>query len=67
MTKSIEYSQAKSIIDSFQLHEEKYINVSHLANFRKYLREIVSKRQGSEQFTTRYDTDKKQIKVIRIR
>ena len=65
MSKSPDYQIAKDIIDTMQLHEEISINVLKLPNFRKYLREIVFKRNGNEQFTTRKELN--QVRVIRIR
>jgi len=65
MSKSPDYQTAKDIIDTMQLHEEICINVLKLPNFRKYLREIVFKRNGNEQFTTRKELN--QVRVIRIR
>lgn len=60
-----DYQLAKGIIDTMKLHEQVFIDVTSLGNFRKYLREIVNKRQGIEQFTTRHEIPK--VKVIRIR
>jgi len=65
MSKSPDYQIAKDIVDTMQLHEEVSIKVVKLPNFRKYLREIVFKRTGNEQFATRKESS--QVKVIRIR
>lgn len=65
MSKSPDYQLAKDIIDTMQLHEELSVNTVKLPNFRKYLREIVTKRKGNEQFATRKED--KAVKVIRIR
>lgn len=65
MSKSPDYQLAKDIIDTMKLHEELSVKTVKLPNFRKYLREIVAKRNGNEQFATRKED--KTVKVIRIR
>lgn len=61
-----DYQLAKGIIDSLELNENTFVQPELLPRFRKYLREIVFKRELPYQFTTRLEDDGK-IKVIRIR
>lgn len=65
MTRSNEYQQAADIIDTLDLHKQVYIEVSSLRNFRKYLCELIKKREVSYQYTTRLED--KGLKVVRIR
>lgn len=64
--RSIEYSQANDLVSSLEVNDKVYIDVGHLPNFRKYLRELGKKNE--KQFTTRLrqeESDK--LKVIRIK
>lgn len=61
-----DYQLAKDIIDTMDLYEQMYVPVTKLNNFRKYLREIVTKRKTTHQFDTRID-ETNQLKIVRIR
>ena len=66
MVRNRDYKQAQRLIDTMQLNDQVFIEYDHLGNFRKYLRELVSKQNLKNQFTTRLE-DNNQLKVIRIR
>ena len=65
MVRNRDYKQAQRLIDTVQLNEQVSIEYDHLGNFRKYLRELVSKQDLPHQFATRIQENNK-LKVIRI-
>ena len=50
MVRNRDYKQAQRLIDTVQLNEQVFIEYDHLGNFRKYLRELVSKQDLPHQF-----------------
>jgi len=65
MVRNRDYKQAQRLIDTMQLNDQALIDYDHLGNFRKYLRELVSKHKLPHQFATRIQ-DNNKLKVIRI-
>ena len=61
-----EYQAAKKVFNDHVLFHYEIIKVNNVANFRKYLSEMILRQKSDKRFTTNV-LDKNTIEVVRIK